>query len=75
MPTYRTCQAARLVGVAPITLKRWLLHGRVEEVKRDRNGWRVFTAEDISRIREYAQTLYPPSNPSLPSLFGKARGL
>lgn len=52
--------AAAKVGVAPITLKRWLLDGKVAEVARDRNGWRVFTAADIDRIRRYALTVREP---------------
>jgi DNA (cytosine-5)-methyltransferase 1 len=66
---YRLSQVAKIVDVAPITLKRWLLSGRVDEVQRDRNGWRVFTDEDVARIRDYAATLYPPSNGNNPSLF------
>ena len=58
--TYTLKEAARQVGVAPITLKRWLLAGKVDEVARDRNGWRLFTIDDIARIREYALTLSPP---------------
>ena len=54
-------EASRRVGVSPITLKRWLLSGKVEEVARDRNGWRVFTPEDIARIRDYANTLKLPN--------------
>jgi len=69
MTQYRLAQAARLVGVAPITLKRWLLEGKVAEVNRDRNGWRVFSEEDLERINDYAKTLHPPSNPRQPSLF------
>jgi DNA (cytosine-5)-methyltransferase 1 len=52
--------AADAVGVASITLKRWLLSGKVTEVARDRNGWRVFTPQDIARIRRYARTLHHP---------------
>jgi len=48
------------VGVAPITLKRWLLDGKVAEVARDRNGWRIFSQSDIARIRRYAVTLRRP---------------
>lgn len=59
-PLYRLHEAARLVGVAPITLKRWLLAGKVAEVARDRNGWRVFKTRDIRRIRQYAEQLTPP---------------
>src|SRR2546425_2897655 len=45
---------AERVGVAPITLRRWLLLGKVGEVARDRNGWRVFTNRDVNRIRRFA---------------------
>ncbi len=69
MARYRLAQVAKLIGVAPITLKRWLLSGRVDEVQRDRNGWRVFTDEDVERIQEYAAALYPPRRASSRSLF------
>jgi len=52
--TFTMKEAAERVGVAPITLKRWLLQGRVAEVARDRNGWRVFNEEDLRRIEEFA---------------------
>jgi DNA-binding transcriptional MerR regulator len=55
-------QAAKKIGVSPITLKRWLLLKKVNEVSRDRNGWRVFTDEDIRRIRSYAERLIPPKS-------------
>ncbi len=57
---YNLKQAASQVGVAPITLKRWLLSGKVAEVARNRNGWRVFTARDILRIKRFALKLIPP---------------
>lgn len=60
---YTLKEAARQVGVSPITLKRWLLAQKVGEVARDRNGWRVFTLKDINRIRRFAQTLLPPKKP------------
>lgn len=53
-------EAAAQVGVAPITLKRWLLDGKVAEVARDRNGWRVFSDADVERIKRYAVTLRDP---------------
>ena len=71
MASYRLSQVANIVGVAPITLKRWLLNGRIDEVQRDRNGWRVFTDEDVERIRAYAETLYPPTNSRTRSLFNR----
>jgi DNA-binding transcriptional MerR regulator len=53
-------EAARIIGVAPITLKRWLLEQKVSEVARNRNGWRVFTPADIERISAYAHKTIPP---------------
>ena len=55
-------EAARLIGVAPITLKRWLLASKVEEVSRDRNGWRVFTHNDVQRIKRFADSIRPPQS-------------
>jgi DNA-binding transcriptional MerR regulator len=55
-------EAARLIGVAPITLKRWLLSRKVEEVSRDRNGWRVFTHNDVQRIKRFADSIWPPKS-------------
>jgi DNA-binding transcriptional MerR regulator len=57
---YNLTEAARKIGVAPITLKRWLLSHKVAEVSRDRNGWRVFTAVDIRRIQRYASARRAP---------------
>lgn len=52
--------AAKIVGVSPITLRRWLLSGKVPEVPRDRNGWRLFSQNDISRIQNFATKTKPP---------------
>ena len=57
-----TCQAARLIGVSRNTLLRWFREGRVADVGRDRNGWRFFTADDVARIRAYADRRTPPSS-------------
>jgi DNA (cytosine-5)-methyltransferase 1 len=60
MSRYRLNQAAKMIGVAGITLKRALLSGRVDEVQRDRNGWRIVTDEDIVRLRSYFNATKPP---------------
>ena len=57
---YSLAQTARKVGVASITLKRWLLAGKIREVARDRNGWRMFTDGDIAQIKLYAKKMTPP---------------
>ena len=51
MKTFSTAFAARELGVSKNTLLRWINIGKVHDVKRDRNGWRVFTETDISRIK------------------------
>lgn len=58
--TYALKEAAAQIGIAAVTLKRWLLTSRVAEVPRDRNGWRRFTDADIRRIREFADKLTLP---------------
>ena len=60
--TFTLHEAAERVGVAPITLKRWLLAGKVAEVARDRNNWRRFTHADIKRIERFARTLVSPKS-------------
>lgn len=57
---YHLTEAATKIGIAPITLKRWLLEGKVPDVKRDRRGWRIFTQEDINRIKKYSEKTTPP---------------
>lgn len=57
---YTLMEAAELIGVAPITLKRWLLTEKVDEVARDRNNWRRFTDADVSRIKQFADKTSPP---------------
>jgi excisionase family DNA binding protein len=47
-----TQEAAHELGVSKPTLLRWIKDGKVTDVKRDRNNWRVFTADDVRRIRE-----------------------
>jgi len=57
---YNLREAAKQIGIAPITLRRWLLRRKVKEVARDRNGWRVFTQSDVRRIKKFAATLVRP---------------
>jgi len=53
-------EVAEAAGIAPITLRRWLLAGKIPEVSRDRNGWRVFTAEEEAAVLRYALKTTPP---------------
>jgi DNA-binding transcriptional MerR regulator len=55
---YRTQEACERAGISRATLFRWLKSGVIADVKnRDRRGWRLFTQEDIERLRGEAQAL------------------
>lgn len=46
-----TASAAKTLGVSRVTLLRWFRDRKIAEVGRDRNGWRIFTSADITRIK------------------------
>jgi excisionase family DNA binding protein len=58
-----TREAAQRVGVSRNTLLRWFREGRVQDVRRDRNGWRCFGPEDVARIKAYVERQSPPPAP------------
>ena len=52
---YRTSEACCRAGVSRATLFRWIRTGILEDVvHRDRKGWRLFTGNDIERIKSEA---------------------
>lgn len=44
-----------MAGVHRDTLLRWLREGAVPQPRRDRRGWRVFTAQEATTIKNFAQ--------------------
>jgi DNA-binding transcriptional MerR regulator len=49
---YMIAEACELAGTNRNTLLRWIREGRFVDVKtRDRNGWRLFSGEDIARLK------------------------
>ena len=57
-----TASAAKKLSISTATLLRWIAQGKVKDVHKNRNGHRVFTEEDISRIQQYRDLLVPPQN-------------
>ena len=52
---YQTSEVCEFTGISKGTLFRWIRIGIIEDVKtKDRNGWRLFTKEDIERIKKEA---------------------
>jgi len=49
---YRTAEVCRMVGISRTTLFRWLKEGiSAEATHRDRRGWRLFTEDDVDRLK------------------------
>ena len=78
MPIYAK-EVARRLGIHKSTLLRWIRLGKVPDVRRDRNGWRIFGEKDIEVIAHYAhsEASAPPpvgkGKPKLPTLFNRHR--
>ena len=50
--------ALEKAGISESTYYRWIRSGRVEDVRlRNRANWRIFTDEDITRLREEAESV------------------
>ena len=54
---YRTSEACRRTGISRATLFRWLKTGVIGQLHKDRRGWRMFTEEDLNKIRAEAQKI------------------
>jgi len=49
---YRTAEVCLKVGIGKSTLFRWIKEGIMEEAEyRDRRGWRLFTEDEINRVK------------------------
>ena len=52
---YRTSETCQIAGISKATLARWLRAGIIEDAAhKDRRGWRLFTRDDVNRIRAEA---------------------
>ncbi|RLC61651.1 MAG: hypothetical protein DRI01_08150 [Chloroflexi bacterium] len=49
---YRTAEVCLMVGIGKSTLFRWIKEGIMEEAEhRDRRGWRLFTEDEVDRVK------------------------
>ena len=52
---YLTSEACEMAGISRGTLFRWMREGIIEDAARkNRNGWRLFTENEINKIRAEA---------------------
>lgn len=62
MSFYTTKDVLKRVGISRNTLFLWFKGNKIPEIKRDRNGHRIFTKKDIELILHYKNKLTPPTN-------------
>jgi DNA-binding transcriptional MerR regulator len=56
---FRTTEACQMAGISRATLFRWLSEGIVvDTMRKDRKGWRLFSEQDITRIKAEANRIY-----------------
>ena len=48
---YRTAETCVKTGISRATLFRWLKAGIICKSCRDRRGWRMFTEDDLNKIK------------------------
>ena len=61
---YRTAEACMMAGTSRNTLLRWVREGSFSDVSlRDRKGWRLFTEEDVSRLKEEVNRIQQSNYP------------
>ena len=54
---YRTSEVCMKTGISRATLFRWLKMGVLKKSYRDRRGWRLFTENDLNKIRAEANRI------------------
>ena len=55
---YRTSETCQAAGISKATLARWLKAGIIEDAAhKDRRGWRLFTKDDVNRIKAEASRI------------------
>ena len=57
---YTVLEVAKAVGVHLATLIRWIDAGKVPDGRRDRHNWRLFSAEQVELIKDFALSTTGP---------------
>ena len=68
---YKLVEVARESGVSATTIRRWLKNGKISEPGKDRNGWRVWTHEEMLTVVKFATQYEAPDYNSQLKLFDK----
>ena len=66
---FRIGEALREASVGRATFFRWVQQGQIPDTEfRDRNGRRVFTEEEVDRLKRFAHKLVEAPQLRIPSL-------
>jgi len=57
---YTTKDVLKKAGISRSTLFLWLWNKKIPEVKRDRNGHRIFSKSDIDKILKFKNKVVAP---------------
>lgn len=57
---YKLVEVAREAGVSATTIRRWLKNRKIPEPGKDRNGWRVWTPDEMQAVVELATQYEEP---------------
>ena len=58
---YRTKEVIANLGICRPTLYNWFIKGKVADVAKDRNGFRIYTEADLRRLKAYRDKVSPPT--------------
>lgn len=50
-----TAKVAEILGISKSTLLRWISSGLIEDAQRDKKGWRVWSNDDIQRLKRFVR--------------------
>ncbi len=54
---YRVKDVTKIIDRDKTTIFRWEKEGRIKPPRRDSRGWRIYTEDDIQRMKEVAKKL------------------
>lgn len=61
---YRTAEACELAGISRMTFLRWVRLGSFTDVEhRDWRGWRLFTDDDLNRLKAKVNRIQKAEQP------------
>ena len=60
---YRTAEICQIVGISKNTFFRWVREGSFADApNRDKRGWRLFTKDDVDRLKAEVNRINKLSN-------------